>query len=155
MDLHSDLILSSLQLVECRVAAVKRLPVHHHSADHIFSGPLGPLGSVCVSLKIEYRCYRAWTVLQHYITAHEHLNKTELFTWLSLVVSLMASFCAVLFPTRCLGRDLGLNWVSFRGFSYLLCYFRFFDGFLASNGSSFRTYFMRPVLTARNYDLGT
>ena len=27
----------------------------------------------------------------------------------SLVMSLMVSFCAVLFPTRCLGRDLGLN----------------------------------------------
>ena len=29
-------------------------------------------------------------------------------------------FCAVLFPTRCLGWDLGLNWVSFWGMSYLL-----------------------------------
>ena len=44
-DLHSDLILSSLQLVLCRVEAVKRLPVHHHSADYIFSGPLGSLSS--------------------------------------------------------------------------------------------------------------
>ena len=26
-----------------------------------------------------------------------------LFAWLSLVVSMMVSFCAVLFPTRCLG----------------------------------------------------
>ena len=33
-------------------------------------------------------------------------------------MSLMASFCAVLFPTRCLGWDLGLNWVSFWWFSY-------------------------------------
>ena len=32
----------------------------------------------------------------------------------------MASFCAVLFPTRCLRWDLGLNWVSFWGISYLL-----------------------------------
>ena len=32
-----------------------------------------------------------------------HLYGKQLFTWLSLVVSLMASFCAVLFPTRCLG----------------------------------------------------
>ena len=32
--------LFSLQLVLCRVAAVKRLPVHHHS-EIIFSGPLG------------------------------------------------------------------------------------------------------------------
>ena len=44
-DLHSELILTSLQLVLCRVAAVKRLPVHHHSADYTFSGPLGSLGS--------------------------------------------------------------------------------------------------------------
>ena len=32
-----------------------------------------------------------------------HLYGKQLFFWLSLVVSLMASFCAVLFPTRCLG----------------------------------------------------
>ena len=31
--------------------------------------------------------------------SHEKL----LFTWLSLVVSMMMSFCVVLFPTRCLG----------------------------------------------------
>ena len=35
-DLHSELILSSLKLVLCRVAAVKGLLVHHHSADNIF-----------------------------------------------------------------------------------------------------------------------
>ena len=29
-----------------------------------------------------------------------HLYWKQLFTWLSLVVSLMASFCAILFPTR-------------------------------------------------------
>ena len=46
-DLHSEFILSSLQLVLCRVAAVKRLPVRHDRADYmyIFSGPLGSLGS--------------------------------------------------------------------------------------------------------------
>ena len=37
--------LSSLQLVLlCRFAALKRLPVHHDSADYIF-GSLGTLGS--------------------------------------------------------------------------------------------------------------
>ena len=35
-DVHSELILSSLLLLLCRVAAVKRLPVYHHSADYIF-----------------------------------------------------------------------------------------------------------------------
>ena len=42
-DLHSELIVSSLQLVLCHVAAVKRLTVHHHSADYIFSDLLGSL----------------------------------------------------------------------------------------------------------------
>ena len=32
-----------------------------------------------------------------------HPYGKQLFTWLSLAVSLMASFCAVLLPTRCLG----------------------------------------------------
>ena len=40
--------------------------------------------------------------------AGEQLYGKWLFTWLSLVMSLMVSFCAVLFPTRCLGLDLGL-----------------------------------------------
>ena len=38
-----------------------------------------------------------------------HLYGKQLFTWLSLVVSFMASFCAVLSPTRCIGLDLGRN----------------------------------------------
>ena len=33
----------------------------------------------------------------------DHLYGKLLFTWLSLVVSVMVSFYAVLFPTRCLG----------------------------------------------------
>ena len=41
-----------------------------------------------------------------------------------LVMSLMVSFCAVLFPTRCLGWNLGLNWLIFCGFSYLLLHIR-------------------------------
>ena len=32
-----------------------------------------------------------------------------LFTSLPLVMSLMVSLCAVIFPTRCRGGDLGLN----------------------------------------------
>ena len=35
--------------------------------------------------------------------AGDHLYGKQLFTWLSLVVSLMSSFCDVLFPTRCRG----------------------------------------------------
>ena len=41
--------------------------------------------------------------------ADDNLYVKLLFTWLSLVMSLLVSFCAVLFPTRCLGRDVGLN----------------------------------------------
>ena len=52
--------------------------------------------------------------------AGDHLYGKLLFTWLSLVMSMMVSFCAVFFPTRCLGWDLELNWVSFWGFSFLL-----------------------------------
>ena len=38
-----------------------------------------------------------------------HLYGKQLFTWLSLVVSLIASFRAVLVPISCLGLGLGLN----------------------------------------------
>ena len=40
--------------------------------------------------------------------AGDHLYGKFLFTWLLLVMSLMVSVSAV-FPTRCLGCDLGLN----------------------------------------------
>ena len=45
--------------------------------------------------------------------AGRHLYGKQLFTLLSLVMSLMASFCAVLSHTRCHGWDLGLDWVGF------------------------------------------
>ena len=52
--------------------------------------------------------------------AGDHVYGKLLFTWLSLVMSMMVSFCAVLFPTRCLGWDFKLNWLSFWGFPCLL-----------------------------------
>ena len=52
--------------------------------------------------------------------AGDHLYGKQLFTWMSLAMSLMASFYAVFFPTSYLGWDLGLNWVSFWGVPYLL-----------------------------------
>ena len=58
--------------------------------------------------------------------AGDHLFGKLLFTWLSLVVSMVISFCAVLYPTRCLGWDLELNLVSFWGFSFLLLKMRLF-----------------------------
>ena len=52
--------------------------------------------------------------------AGDNLYGNLLFTWLSLLVSMIVSFCAFLFPMRCLGWDLWLSWVSFWGFSHLL-----------------------------------
>ena len=44
-DFHSEVILSSLQPVLCREAAVNHLPVHHYCAEYIFSDLLESLGS--------------------------------------------------------------------------------------------------------------
>ena len=58
MDLHLELILYSMQLVLCRVAAVQVSPhtfIHRQGADCIFSGPLASLGIFWVSLKMEFR----------------------------------------------------------------------------------------------------
>ena len=56
------------------MAAVKRLPVHHHSADYIFSGPFGIIGFILsqfenrVSLKpVLGEGEGAWAVLHNYI----------------------------------------------------------------------------------------
>ena len=43
-----DVFLASRGSSLCRVAAVKHLPVHHHSVVYIFSGPLGSLDSFWV-----------------------------------------------------------------------------------------------------------
>ena len=45
-----------------------------------------------------------------------HLYGKQLFTWLSLVVSLMASFSAVLFPTRCLDEIWDVTVSVYEGF---------------------------------------
>ena len=50
-DLYSELVLSLLQLVLCRVAAVKRLPIHHHSTDHIFFWSFGIIGLILSQFK--------------------------------------------------------------------------------------------------------
>ena len=64
--------------------------------------------------------YKHYFRCDWFMAVFPHLYGELLFTWLSLVMSMMVSFCAVLFPTRCLGWDLELNWVSFWGFSFLL-----------------------------------
>ena len=64
----------------------------------------------------------------HVRLSGDHLYGKLLLTWLSLVMSMMVYFCAVLFPNRCLRWDLDLNWVNFWGFSYplfLTFYFHF------------------------------
>ena len=43
------------------------------------------------------------------ILAGGHLYWKQLFTWLSLVVSFMASFVLSFFPAGCLGWDMGLK----------------------------------------------
>ena len=48
--------------------------------------------------------------------AGDHLYGKLLFIWLSLMMSMMLSFCALLFPKRCLGWDLGLDSVGSEGF---------------------------------------
>ena len=69
---YSELILSSLHLGLCLVAAVKRLPVHHHNADYIFWS-FGIIRLILshfengVPLKT---VLGAWVVLHHHITAH-------------------------------------------------------------------------------------
>ena len=74
-----------------------------------------------------------------------HLYGKQLFTWLSLVVSLMASFCAVLFPTRCLDEiwDV-IESVSERFFTY-----SWFVGIQTRGNVSFSLNFMLQVLYHR------
>ena len=77
------------------MATVKRLPVHHHSADHILSGPMGVIWLLPSQFenRVPLKPVQGGVgSVALYITAHEQL-----------VMSMMVSFCAVLFPTRCLG----------------------------------------------------
>ena len=64
----------------------------------------------------DFRCGALLFVVIHVIYKYKNRSKSllrlagdHLFTWFSLVVSMVMSFCAVLFPTRCLGWDLELN----------------------------------------------
>ena len=80
-NLHSELILSSLQLVLYRLAAEKRLPVWHHSEGYIFSGPFGIIWLILSQFEkrspLKPVLGGAWTVLHQFITAHEQTKKTE------------------------------------------------------------------------------
>ena len=93
------------------------------------SGDLSPVQIDTQSLFLNSTCI-LWIGMYHVALkelhslklrlAGDHLYGKLLFTWLSLVMSMMVSFCAVFFPTRCLGWDLELNWISFWGISYQL-----------------------------------
>ena len=72
-----------------------------------------PLFIVILVLYINMKIGKSGCWMLNVGLAGDHLYGNWLFTWLSLVMSLMASFCAVLFPTRCLGWGLGFNWVGF------------------------------------------
>ena len=74
----------------CCVEILKNLPVHS------FNALIIPILRVCLpNYFLVFLSFDVYLIV--------------LLTWLSLVMSLMASFCAVLFPTRCLGSDRGLN----------------------------------------------
>ena len=79
--------------------------------------------------------------------AGDHLFGKLLFTWLSLMVSMVMSFCAVLFPTRCLGWDLELNWVSFWGVSFCQQSFFHSAGFLMRYLTFFGSFYSNSSVT--------
>ena len=56
-----------------------------------------------VVVRVVYKYKNRWRWLLNVRLAGDHLFGKLLFTWLSLVMSMMVSFCAVLFPTKCLG----------------------------------------------------
>ena len=69
------------------VAMATAIPVHKFCEFNLFF----------FKRKKEKKCERSQSLRT------DHRYGKLLFTWLSLVMSMMVSFCAVLFPTRCLG----------------------------------------------------
>ena len=71
----------------CRVAAVKHLPVHNHSADYIFMILLDHWGYI---LSFENRVplkpvLGAWLLMQISLPVMNRLNKTEFAIFISLI----------------------------------------------------------------------
>ena len=60
-------------------------------------------------IHVIYKYKNKWGWLFSVRLAGDHLFGRLLFAWLSLVMSVVVSFCAVLFPAGCLGWDLGLG----------------------------------------------
>ena len=72
-DLHSQFILSSLPLVLCRVAVVRRLRIYHHSADYDYGSfwVIGIILGQSANRVLLKPVLGACAVLHHYITANE------------------------------------------------------------------------------------
>ena len=70
--------LSSLQLVLCRMAAVKRLPVHHHTADYIFwSFGIIEFIQIYFSSRVWFKpVLEGVAVVAHCTTGHEQTQLT-------------------------------------------------------------------------------
>ena len=68
-----------------------------------FFGGFGCDALLFVVVRVVYECGNRWKWLLNVRLAGDHLFGKLLFAWLSLVVSMVVSFCAVLFPTSCLG----------------------------------------------------
>ena len=75
------------------MAAVKRLPVHHHGANYFFVVPkFGIIEFMFNHLKIEFRlsrCYGARPVLHISLLVMSRLSKTEFAIFVSLMWSLL------------------------------------------------------------------
>ena len=72
------------------------------------SFPFGFESGVCALIVLNPDYFLSFNSLLYYKEVEkdqkgDHLFGKLLFTWLSLVVSMVMFFCAVLFPTRCLG----------------------------------------------------
>ena len=71
---NQNLSALQVQLVLCRVAAVKRPTVHHHSADYIFSDPFGSNELIFSPLKnsVPLKLVLGGVAgVAHFITGHE------------------------------------------------------------------------------------
>ena len=83
--------LSSLQLVLCRVVAVKRLPVHHHSADYIFwsYGIIEFISSYFENRVLLKPVLGGVASVACFTTDHEQTQLNRVCTFISLVYSLL------------------------------------------------------------------
>ena len=73
----------------CRVAAVKCLPVHHHSADYIF-WTFGIIESIVFENSVPFKAVLGGVAgIAHFITCHEQtlLNRVCFFSFFDVVLA--------------------------------------------------------------------